>query len=365
MKVECLKNKLEEALIKADRVTSKNVTLPVLKYILLSAKDRSLTIRATNLDLGVEIKLPVKVDEDGVVAVPGDVFRSYVSNLSNDARVTILSDDKKISIVSDKSETHIHTYPHEEFPTIPNIKSSKNITIPVDKFVGGLRSVWYSASTQSMKPELSSIYIYHEDSHIVYAATDSFRLAEKKVFIKKIDEFDSVLIPTKNVADIIKILDGEDGDISIAITENQIGMTINGVYITSRTIDGVFPDYRQIIPKDYETEVVVLKQDIIDILKRSFIFSDKFNRITFEINPKAKLFVVETSNQELGDSKSEVPAAISGEKQKLSFNYKNITDSFQSISADSLVFKFGDKKPLMIGGIGDNSFMYITMPMNK
>jgi len=365
MKIECLKEKLEDALIKADRVTSKNVTLPVLKYILLVAKERTLTIRATNLDLGIEIKIPVKVDEEGVVAVPGDIFRNYISNLSNDSRIIITTDDKKLSIITDKSETHIHTYPNEEFPTIPTTISPKTLIIPVDKFVNGLKSVWYSASVQSMKPELSSIYIYYEESSIVYAATDSFRLAEKKVFLKKLDEFDSVLIPSKNVNDIIKILDGEIGDVSIAITNNQIGITGDGFYITSRTIDGIFPDYRQIIPKEYETEVVVLKQDIMDILKRSFVFSDKFNRITFDIKPKEKQFIIETNNQEIGDSKNEVPAAITGDHIKVSFNYKNIVDVFQSIQTDSVVFRFGEKKPLMIQGIGDSSFSYITMPMNK
>ena len=364
MKIECLKEKLEEALIKAERVTSKNVTLPVLKYILLIAKDRTLTVRATNLDLGVEIKVPVKVEEEGVVAVPGDIFRSYISNLSNDSKITITTDENKLAITTDKSETHIHTYSHEEFPTIPTTTSDKKIILPVNKFINGLKSVWYSASAQSMKPELSSVYIYYEDGHLVYAATDSFRLAEKKVYIKKIEEFGSVLIPSKNVSDIIKILDGESEDMFICITESQIGITLDGIYITSRIIDGVFPDYRQIIPNEYETEVVVLKQDIIDILKRSFIFSDKFNRITFNIKPKNKQFTVETSNQDVGDSKADIPAAISGESLKLSFNYKNIIDSFQSITTDSIVFKFGDKKPLMIQGIGDSSFRYITMPMN-
>ena len=151
----------------------------------------------------------------------------------------------------------------------------------------------------------------------------------------------------------------------LSITESQIGITLEGIYITSRIIDGIFPDYRQIIPKEYETEVVVLKQDVVDVLKRSFIFSDKFNRITFEIKPKEKHFRVITSNQDVGDSSNDIPAAINGSALTLNFNYKNIIDSFQSVTTDSLVFKFGDKKPLMIQGIGDSSFTYITMPMNK
>ncbi|PIP87441.1 DNA polymerase III subunit beta [Candidatus Campbellbacteria bacterium CG22_combo_CG10-13_8_21_14_all_36_13] len=365
MKVECLKEKLETAIIRAERVTNKNVTLPVLKNILLTAKDRYLVVKATNLDLGIEIKVPVKVDVEGVVAVPADVLKGFINNLSNDSKITLELKDNKLLITTNRSETFIHTYPNEEFPSIPTLKESKDLVVPVERFLSGLKSVWYSASVQSMKPELASIYIYYEDSSIVFAATDSFRLAEKKISIKKLDEFNSVLIPFKNVSDIIKIIEGVDGDISITITDNQIAIFCDDLYITSRVIDGVFPDYRQIIPKDYETEVVVLKQDIVDVLKRSYVFSDKFNRVTFEITPKDKKFIVETNNQDIGESKNEVQAAINGDKIKLSFNYKNIVDAFQSITTDSIVFKFGEKKPLMIQGIGDTSFIYITMPMNR
>jgi len=365
MKIECIKEKLEKAIIKADKVTSKNVTLPVLKYVLLIAKENNLIIRATNLDLGLEIKTPVKVEEEGVVAVPADVLKSFISNLPNDSKISLISDGKTLEITTGGSKTTIKTYPYDEFPSIPTVQGKEVLKIASEKLLQGLRSVWYSASPASMKPELSSIYVYYEDEHMVFAATDSFRLAEKKVSIKKLEEFESILIPFKNVGDIIKVLDDVPGEIEIHLTPNQISMAVGEIYITSRVIDGIFPDYRQIIPKEYETEGVVLKQDVLDVLKRSNIFSDKFNRVTFEISPKSKKFKIHTSNQEVGESTSEVPAALTGEDVKLSFSYRNVIDSFQSISADSVVFKFGERKPLLIQGVGDPKFTYITMPMNK
>ncbi len=365
MKVECLKEKLEKAIVKADKVTSKNVTLPVLKYVLLIAKDNNLIIRATNLDLGLEIKISVKVEKEGVVAIPADILRSYITNLPNDSKVILSADGNKLSITTENSKTNINTYPYDEFPSIPTLKDVKTLKIPVEKLLQGLRSVWYSASPASMKPELSSIYVYYEDGHMVFAATDSFRLGEKKIQVKKLEEFESILIPFKNVVDIIKVLDDAVGDIEIRITQNQISISVGDIYITSRVIDGIFPDYRQIIPEEYETEVVVLKQDIFDVLKRSNIFSDKFNRITFDIKPKDKKFNVYTSNQEVGESISEISAALTGIKTKLSFSYKNIMDCFQSITTDSVVMKFEERKPLLIQGVGDKSFTYIAMPMNK
>ncbi len=365
MKLECLKEKIENAISKADKVTSKNVTLPVLKYILLVAKNNTLTIRATNLDLGVEIKIPVKVEEEGTVAVPAELLKSFIGNITQDSKITLETKDNTLLVTTNNSQTKVKTYPHEEFPSIPRVVSDKTLKLPIDKFIHGLKSVWYSASPQSMKPELASVYIYNESGSVVFAATDSFRLAEKSVSFKSLDDFESILIPFKNVSDVIKVFDDIKGEVEISITQNQIGFSIGDLYVTSRVVDGVFPDYRQIIPKEYETECVVLKQDVIDVMKQANIFSDKFNRITFEVKPKEKKFIIKTSNKELGESSINVSAALSGDPQTVSFSYRNVFDCFQSITTDSLVFKIGPGKPIYVQGVGDSSFIYIAMPMNK
>ena len=122
--------------------------------------------------------------------------------------------------------------------------------------------MYYSSSVSDVKPEISSVYIYSNEDSLVFVSTDSFRLAEKKVKIKNIEEINGILIPFKNISEIIRIFGEISGDLNICFNKNQISFSYNGIYLTSRLVDGVFPDYRQIIPKESKTEVVVLKQDL-------------------------------------------------------------------------------------------------------
>lgn len=366
MKVECSREKLYEALHKADKLTSKNATLPVLSCVLLEAVDSFLTIKATNLDIGVEIKIPVKVLKEGTVAIPSSLFVSYISNLSKDHKLTLEVVKGTLFITNEKNESQIKTVSHEDFPSIPRLESTKTFDISSDNLLDGLKSVWYSASTSSMKPELSSVYIYQKDDSIIFVATDSFRLAEKKVRVKNTNEFESVLIPFKNVSEIIRIFDQFDVDIQVVFDKNQIAFKTDGVYVVSRIIDGIFPDYNQIIPKTNSSEVVVLKNDLTQALKLSNIFANKFNQVTMTVRPSDGVFEIQSKDIDKGENRNVVQGTLRGVDIEISFNQRYITDSFNSIDSDSLTLYFnGSGKPLVIKGVGDTSFMYLVMPMNK
>jgi len=252
----------------------------------------------------------------------------------------------------------------DDFPTLPTLSMAESFTVPVQKFIDGVKSVWYSASVSDMKPEIASVYIYPENEDMVFAATDSFRLAEKRVAIKKNTQFSRILIPYKNMVEILRIFEGLDGDIDVSFNKNQISISSGGIYVTSRIIDGVFPDYRQIIPKEHSTEAVMLKQDVINALKMTNLFSDKFNRVDIRVDPAKKLFEVEAKNSILGENTTKIDAALSGKEISCGFNQKYILDCFQAIKHESVVFRFsGVGRPLVIQGVGDNSFVYLVMPL--
>ena len=141
---------------------------------------------------------------------------------------------------------------------------------------------------------------------------------------------------------------------------------MDGIYLTSRVIDGSFPDYKQIVPKEFKTEVVVLKQDLLNALKLSNIFSDKFNQVNLLINPAKKIFELSSSNNDIGENKTYLDATLSGEEVQLGFNYKYFFDCFQSINSDSVSIRTnGAQKPIIVSGVSDNSFIYLIMPMNR
>ncbi|ETB64094.1 TPA: DNA polymerase III subunit beta [Candidatus Nomurabacteria bacterium] len=365
MKLECQIEKIKNALMSVERITGKNLTLPVLGSILWVAKDKTLKLKATNLNVGIEYNVPSKVDKDGVVAIRGDILTSLFGVLQGDLNVSFELIKENLLVKTKTSTILLKSIPYEDFPNIPRVEGD-SFFINSKKFIEGVKSVYYGASVSEVKPEIGSVYIYPEEDMLVFVSTDSFRLAEKKVKIKQKLSFGGVLIPYKNIMEIIKIFDNIDDDIKITIQKNQISFETAHIYLSSRVVDGAFPDYKQIIPKQNTTKATILKQDLISSLKISNIFSDKFNQVSITIKPGEKVFEIESKNIDIGENTTSINGSFSGENVSANFNYKYILDCFQSISGDSISLDLnGNNKPMIIKSIGDSSFMYLVMPMNR
>lgn len=366
MKCSINRERFTQAVTRVEKITGKNLSLQILKNILIIADKNKITLRSTNLDIGIEVSISCKVEKKGIVAIPGDVIYAFLTNSNTIDTIELENIGGTLKVKAGKSSASIKTVPHEDFPNLPKVEDGTKLELESDVLVKGFKSVWYSASSSSMKPELSSVYIGYSNNTLIFAATDSFRLAEKAVVAKNITSFDPFLVPLKNVSEIIRNLEEVGGIVTIIFNENQISCFLGDTYLTSRLIDGTFPDYNQIIPKKNDTEVIVLKQELTQQLKIANIFSNKFNQIGFSINPNKKSFIITTHNSDVGESITNLDSTITGEELDISFNYKYITDGFQSISTDSLVMQFsGIGKPLVLKGVGDPSFTYLVMPMNK
>ena len=366
MKVECVQEKLQKVLAQAEKISGKNLNLPVLSCVLLDARAGQLFVRSTNLDLGFESSVPAKIEKEGVLAVPASVLSSFIGNLQGERGVKLSGDGNSLFVATPKNKTTIRCLPSEDFPTIPKPPDEhQHFQINSKDFIKGLKAVWYSSSISGIKPELSSVVIYPEDGGMVFAATDSFRLAEKKVKTKVV-EFERVLVPFKNIPEIVRVLEGFDGTVEVKFGKNQIAFLLGDTYLTSRVVDGTFPDYRQIIPKDFKTEAILLKEDLARSLKIATIFSDTFNQVSLAIAPNAKKFELTTKNNNLGENTTLLDAALTGEPVEANFNYRYITDCLQSIETDSVSLSFaGPSRPVVIRGVGDKSFTYLVMPMNR
>ncbi len=373
MKFEGNKTKIEVAIQKASRISGKHLTLPVLACVYLEASDQDkLIIKSTNLDIGLEIDLKVKVLESGSMAVPANILVGTLSSMKEE-NLVFESVENNLKIISGKNSALIKTLPHEDFPSIPKLDFSENektknrkIKIDCSNLVLGFKSVWYSASNSNIKPELGSVFIYGGDTGLVFVSTDSFRLAEKRVNTKINGDFQQILIPSKNALEALKLFEEYNGDIDIVFEKNQAAFVAGNIYMVSRLVDGSFPDYKQIVPKSFEGSAIVLKADLINAIKASNIFSGPLNQVKLKLNIKEKSVQIESKNNEIGEYKESVKANVSGSDLELSFNSKYIADCMQSISDDSLTLGFGGAgKPLSISGSSDKSFLYIVMPMNR
>ncbi len=366
MKIESIKDKLSDAVGKAEKIAGKNPTLPVLAGLYLKAEKGTLTIKATNLDLGISITIPVKVLEEGEVVVPAQILNSFLSSLSGDKSITLSTKDTTLEVKTGGARTVIKTLPTDEFPLIPLIPDDLAFSIPAKDFALGIKSVAYAANTGSMKPELASILITYKDGQLIFVATDGFRLAEKKIKTKKIPHFKEILIPQKNAVEISRIFDRDGDDLSISMGDNQAAFHKGDIYLATRIIDGVYPDYKQAIPSGTSTKAVLLKEDLQTALKTNMIFSDAFNQLTFTVSPKGKQLDITSKNSNIGENISKVDAALEGEDLSINVNHRYLVDSFQSIATDSLALSFhGANRAIIVEGIGDKSFMYLVMPMNR
>jgi len=366
MKIESIKDKLSDAVSRAEKVAGKNPTLPVLSGLYMKAAGGTLTIRSTNLDLGITITLPVKVIEEGEIVVPAQILHSFLSSLSGDKPITLTTKENALEVKTGSARTTLKTLPVDEFPLVPELTNDEAFSLPGKDLALGIKSVVYAASVGSMKPELASVFITYRDGELVFVATDSFRLAEKKVKTKKIPHFKDMLIPQKNAAEIARIFDKDNEEVFISIGENQAAFHREGMYLATRVVEGTFPDYRQIIPEGGSTKATLLKKDLETALRTNLIFADAFNQLTFTVSPKGGQFDITSKNANVGENISSIPAALEGEDLTVSINHRYLVDSFQSINTDSITLSFnGSGRAILVNGVGDKSFTYLVMPMNR
>lgn len=346
------------------RVSTKHITLPVLQCVLIEAKGEEVFLRATNLEIAIEASVRARVGENGVVAVPAAVLIQTV-NLNNEKEITLRLEDNSLLVEGSGFETQIKTIPTEEFPSIPRV-SGGGQTLNGPLFSLGIKSTAFAASLSSIKPELGSVYVFQKKEHtLTFVATDSFRLFEKTVPQKGIVLDGSVLIPQKNALEIARVCDSVVGDPVFRLGEHQCSLEFpGGVYITSRLVSGTFPDYEQIIPKEFPTKSTILKEDLVHAFKKTNIFLNKFFQVGFNVTKNS--VTITAGNGEVGNTTESMKAHTEGDDISLSFNQRYVAEALPHFSDDSIILQLsGIGRPMVIRGVNDQSVRYLVMPMNK
>lgn len=345
------------------RVSVKHVTLPVLQCVQMEVKDSTLTLRATNLEIGIEGTLAVKENkEDGVVVVPATLLLQTVSFLDQ-REVDLVTEGDVLIVKTPTSESRIATVSGEDFPRIQKIETDGQ-PIKGKVFALGIKTAVFAASQSSIKPELGSVYVYQKKEHtLTFVSTDSFRLVEKTVSQQNVVLESGILIPYKNAVELARICDLSEDDPTLYITENQCALTFPNMYITSRLVTGTFPDYESIIPKEYTTHTTLLAADLQNGLKKTNVFLNKFLRLTIEVTRKELIL---SSKSDEGETQQRVQASIDGEEIVLNFNQRYVQDIMSHLVDESLVIHFaGIGRPMVIESVHDRSLRYLVMPMNK
>jgi DNA polymerase-3 subunit beta len=360
------KKEFSEAVYKVARFAErKSTTLPILSSILIIAGNEGIKMRATNLETGIDLKLKGKCISDGVVAIPATILQQIAGSITQEGTITLEHTGDSISILSGTSTSIIKTTPYEDFPSIPFPENPKNrIVLPGLLLKNLFTSIASCASTSTVRPELSSIYISIEGGVLTAVATDSFRLAEKKIPLPNKGTQGKFLIPAKNTIDIAQVL--PDEDVILSFDEHQCAFVTPQEMLVSRLTNAVYPDYRQIIPKESIVEAVVLRKDFETALKRTTIFSDTFQKIKISFNTKKNTFSFFAKNTDIGEASETIHASIAGSDLDLSFNHRYLSAALSLTTTESIsLLAAGIGRPLIIKGVGDTSLLYLVSPMNQ
>lgn len=345
------------------RVSTKHITLPVLQCVLLEVKNGVLTVKATNLEIGIEATITATVTTEGTVAVPAQILLQTI-NLISQKTVTLFVEDQLLHVEAKHSKTEIKSISADEFPHIPQVSERKQkINGPI--FALGIKTTAFAASQSSIKPELGSIYVYQKKQHsLTFVATDSFRLMEKTVLQQGLIFDESILIPYRNAIELARVAESVEDDIYLYVNENQCALQAGHLYITSRLTSGSFPDYEQIIPKEYATHATLLTNDLLHALKKTNIFLNKFMQVTLTVTENA--LTLSSTSGEIGTTTESVNASVEGGEIALSFNQRYIIEAIGHIVDDSVTLHFaGIGRPVVLESVHDRSLRYLVMPMNK
>jgi len=367
MNFECLQENLSKALGVVVRAVPTKGALPVLSNVLINAANGKVTLTVTNLETVITSTFPAIVEKEGSTTVPAKMFNEYISNL-NPGKLIISSDRNILSVVSlPKTKTKFNGMSSIEFPEIPSPNNSKSYLELNPKILTNLVThTSFSSSADVTRPVLTGTLINYSDGTLSFVTTDGFRLSEKN---QKIDgEFEDfkVVVPTKTIQDISKIFNSNDENVSLVFNtdDNLVFFQSNNVSVGVRVIDGVFPDYKRIIPASKSITVNFKGNDLREAVRLTSIFSkDSNSSIKIELTDLGTLRVF-TSSEDSGEHISEFEAEISGDPLILSFNSKYLNDFLNNIKTDEIFFESnGGVTPVVFKSNELENFLHIIMPM--
>lgn len=373
MKLTILKEKFEEGIDLIGKITLKSLTLPILENFLLETEKNFIKLSATNLESGIIFWSLAKIDEEGKICLPSKIFQNLISFLPN--KPLNIKTENLISLIeTEKYQTKIKGANPEDFPIIPTKKEGEFLTINISLFCQALNQILNIPSPSIVKPEISGIFLSFQNDLIKFVATDSFRLAEKKIFLKtNLSKEYSLILPQNSAKEIVNIFGQREGDLNIYLSPNQIFIEKMmeeifhpQIQYTSRLIEGEFPDYQAIIPKKFNTSILIQKEDFLNQIKMASLFSGKINEVKFNIYPKTGKIEISSQNPDLGEYKSEILGKIKGEEVKISFNYKFLIEGILAIKTKEINFELTNEEgPAILKPVGEEDYFYILMPIKS
>lgn len=370
MELIVIKSNLKEGLSIIQGGVGESLNLPVLRYAILEAEQDKIKLTATNLELSITSMVSGKVIEGGKVGVPVGTLLSLINNIQTE-RISLQSKKGQVTLKTDNYEASIQSIPVDDFPVIPTLKEkSLFFEINGEEFKESLAQVAVATQFSDLRPELNSILFDFSIDSLKLAATDSFRLSERTIsntHIKtNLEERFRALIPLRACYELIKIISGE-GEVGIYFSGNQVFFESDKFELVSRLTEGNFPDYTQVLPKKYVSEVVVNREKLMNGLKLAGVFGGQSNEARIKILPGAKTLEVESSSQDIGDNRYVLPVKATKETSGVAFNGRYLLDALKAIKTEDVFIGINEeeRRASLVKSSTNDAYLYILMPILK
>ncbi|HSW80953.1 MAG TPA: DNA polymerase III subunit beta [Candidatus Saccharimonas sp.] len=364
MKLTVTQENLNRALQIVGRVASGKTPLPILNNILFKVDNNRLVLAATNLELAITQHIGGKIETPGSLTVPARLMSEFIANIPKDT-VELEVDGTKMHIRCGTYTSTINGMAPDEFPELPTIEEKQTITIPVAQFKRGLQQTVLVASTDDTRPVLTGVFCHTFEGNLYLAATDGYRLAERRL-APSTQEI-SAIIPVSTLNDVLRSISDDITDVKLMFDDNQVRILLDDTEVTSRLIDGTFPDYRTLIPKEGGATITLPKDEFTRVTKVASLFArESGGSITLNASAEDGKLSIHSVASQLGENTSEITAEISEDTQ-VALNSRYLMEALACVDAKQIAFRCSGKLAACVVTPAESEpdYQHIIMPLKS
>ena len=366
MELSVKQENLARALNAVSRVASNKSGLPILNNILIRTEGTRLLVAATNLEIATTCYIGAKVTKQGEITLPAKLLGEFISNLPHDT-VDISSKGTVMSLSSGKFSSKLSGVDASDFPELPAIDEKEAVIykITVADFKQAVSQTIVTSSSDTTRPVLMGVYWHSVDGYLYLASTDGYRLSERRLMKTK-SEIDAI-VPATSLQEVLRVINDSTEEVEVLFDDTQVRFRVGEAEITSRLIDGKYPDYRQLIPKESETIVDLKANDFSRIVKVAGLFArDSGGSITLEADEKDQQLVIRSIASELGENTSVADAKVSSNGQ-VTLNSRYVSEALSATEGDMIRFRFSGKiSPCVLTAAKDDTnYIQVIMPLKS
>jgi DNA polymerase-3 subunit beta len=363
MKLKVTQENLNKALNLVARVASTRGTLPILGNVLLKISDNRLSVAATNLDIAINCYLGAQVSEDGALTVPARLLQDFVGSLPSGV-IELEQDEQRLKIATEGYKSVINGVAADEFPVMPAISKGQSWKIPGPILKAGLQQVLPAASADETRPVLTGVLLQSVDGELYMAATDSYRLAEKRLVKTRQDV--KLLIPASALHDVLRIISDYSGDVEVTHDDQQVLFRADDVELVARLIEGNYPDYRKLIPTSFATTATLARAELVNITKVSSLFArESAGSVTVSVDEKTATLSIQSIASQLGENNATAQVEATG-TGAITLNSRYLLDALQALEGDKVRLGFNGKlEAVLLNNPAKDDYLHLIMPLKS